>query len=372
MNKDFYNILGVSENATDDEIKKSYRRLAKKYHPDANPGDKQSESKFKEISEAHEILSDKSKRSQYDQMRRYGGTGFTGSRPGPSGQQFDPNDLSSAFGEFGGFGSFADIFSSLFGGGEGFASQTGGFRSNRPLQGDDILSEIDIPFKTAVEGGKIFAKINMSESCNICGGSGLRPGSSMTTCPDCHGRGTISYSHGNFAVSRTCPRCLGRGRVSGQPCGNCLGTGSIMSLKEIAVKIPAGMESGKKIRLKGLGNPGVNGGPPGDLYLRVDINGNHFFWRDGLNIHCRVPIDITQALKGTKLRVKTITGKKIELRIPSESINGSKFRLKGYGLSSNGNKGDQIVEIEIKIPRHMTAEEKKLFDENAVKLGLKK
>jgi len=362
--KDFYSILGVPENAPESEIKKAYRRLAKKYHPDANPGDKKAEAKFKEISEAYSVLSDKDKRAQYEQMRNYGGA-FHGARPGSGfeSQGYNFEDLSSIFGEGGGFGSFADIFSSIFGDRFGGVGRGSGFgRTPGPEKGDDLFSEIEIPFTTAARGGQVNIRVKVTEPCNVCGGSGTKKGSSERICPECHGRGMISFTQGNFAVSRPCPRCLGRGRITGDPCDNCRGTGLASSLREIAVSIPSGIESGKKIRLKGLGNPGLNGGPPGDLYLHIDVKDHPFFWRSGLNIYCRVPLTIKQAAAGARIRVRTMSGKKVDVRIPAGTKPGAKFRLTGLGLVSNGRKGDQIVEVDIKIPKKMTDEEKDLFD----------
>jgi len=366
--KDFYKILGVPESAGDDEIKKAYRKLAKKHHPDANPGNKLAEAQFKEISEAYDILSDKQKRAQYDQMRRFGDSAFggygRGVRPGAGtpGAEFNFDDLSSIFGEFGGFGSFADIFSSLFG--EGVGLQGGrGHRSKRSTMGQDLRSEIEVPFETAVRGGNVAVEVEVTEQCATCRGTGAKPGARMQACPECRGRGTVSFVQGNFAVSRPCPKCLGRGHIIAEACPTCRGAGSVRHPRSISVKIPAGIESGKNIRLKGLGNPGFEGGPPGDLYLKINITGHQFFWRDGLDIHCRVPINIAQAVRGAKIRVRTMTDKKVELKIPPGTQSGAKFRLKGLGLAMNGRKGDQIVEIEIKIPEKMTAEEKKMFEE---------
>jgi molecular chaperone DnaJ len=376
--KDFYQILGVPESADDIVIKKSYRNLAKKYHPDANPGNKQAENKFKEISEAYDVLSDKQKRSQYDQVRRYGASGFEGfsgrrAQPGAGagGSQggFNFDDLSSMFGEQGGFGSFADIFSSIFGEGAGVF---GGRQANRPMAGEDLYSEITVPFSTAAKGGAVNVRVSMTERCPVCQGSGAKPGSKPRACPECQGRGVISYMQGSFSVSRPCPKCLGRGQIIAEPCLNCRGTGSVRQPHEIAVKIPSGIESGKNIRLKGLGNPGANGGPSGDLYLRVNINKNEFFWREGYNIHCRVPITILQAAHGAKIRVRTIADKKVEVKIPPATKAGTRLRLRGLGLALDGQKGDQIVEIDIKKPEKITDEERKLYEELANKASSKK
>jgi molecular chaperone DnaJ len=347
--KDFYQILGVPETAGESEIKKTYRKLAKRYHPDANPGNKQAENKFKEISEAYDVLSDKQKRSQYDQMRKYGGGygGYGGGRARPgAGEGFDFGDLSSMFGEFGGFGSFADIFSSIFGDMPGTGMRGAGSRHSR--EGEDLYSEIDVPFETAVKGGQVTVRVNVNEQCRVCNGTGAKSRAAPRICPDCQGRGTVTFAQGNFAVSRPCPRCLGRGRIISEPCGNCRGAGTVRQPHNLAVRIPVGIELGKNIRLQGLGNPGVNGGRPGDLYLKVNITGHHFFWREGMDIHCRVQISASQAEKGTKIRVRTIADKKVDLKIPPATRAGAKFRLKGYGLAQGGRKGDQIVEIQIK------------------------
>jgi len=369
--KDFYSILGVPENATEIELKKAYRKLAKRFHPDANPGDKQAESKFKEISEAYDVLSDKEKRAQYEQMRRYGG-GFGGGRPGAGfgGQGVDFEDLSSIFGQSGGFGSFADIFSSIFEDRPGaFGGRTGFGRRDGPSKGDDLYSDIEVPFATAAKGGKVSVRLKVTERCPVCDGSAVKPGSSRTTCPDCGGRGTISFTQGNFAVSRPCPRCLGRGHISGEACGNCRGAGNVQATREINVTIPAGMESGKKIRLKGLGNPGAAGETSGDLYLRVYVKDHPFFWRKGLNIYCRIPLSLKQAAEGAKIRVRTMGGRKAELRIPPSTAPGTNFKLRGLGLASRGRTGDQIVEIDIKIPKEMTDEERALYDKITQPVG---
>ena len=373
--KDFYKILGVSEDASDDEIKKAYRKLAKKYHPDVNSGDKHAEAKFKEVSEAHDTLADKNKRAQYDQMRKYGaGFGGFGERPAGGGsrgrQDFNFEDLSSIFGQSGGFGSFADIFSSIFGDnvsgfgrGGGFAQQFG------PRRGSDLYTDVNIPFATAAKGGKAKLRLKRTESCSVCNGSGVRPGSSQTTCPDCGGRGTITFTQGNFAVSRPCPRCLGRGIISGDPCGNCRGGGSLARSRTITVNIPPSTQNGGKIRLKGFGNPGTNGGSPGDLYLRVTVKGDHFFWRERLNIFCKVKLGLDQVVKGTKIRVRTIAGNKVELKIPAGTKAGTKFRLSGLGLTDKEHKGDQIVVIDIRQPDNMTEDEKKLYHEMTEKVA---
>jgi molecular chaperone DnaJ len=373
--KDFYSILGIPESASDAEIKKAYRQLAKKYHPDINPGNKAAESKFKEVSEAHDILADRQKRTQYDQMRKYGAGGNFGGfgnsenrQGGRYSTEMNPEDLSSIFGEFGGFGSFADIFSSIFGEQAGFGGMAGS-RSGRSNRGADLQSAIDVPFETAVNGGSINIRVNMAGPCDVCHGSGAKPGSKPRTCPQCQGRGTVTFSQGNFSVSRPCPQCLGKGRIIAEKCATCGGAGSVTQTREIAVKIPAGIDSGRTIRLRGLGNPGTRDGQPGDLYLQINISDHHFFWRDGFNIHCRIPITLAQAVSGAKIRVRTISGKKVDLKIPAGTISGAKFRLKGLGLAAKNKKGDQIVEVSLKIPEKMTPEEQKMYDDLHQKAG---
>jgi len=372
---DYYKTLSVSENASADEIKKNYRRLAKKYHPDANPNDKQAEEKFKEISEANDVLSDPKKKQQYDMMRKYGagfGDGGFGRTSSPGGVSFE--DIMSQFGggaQSSGVGSFADMFSSIFGGqqaggfGRGFKSQ----RRNAPRKGKDILTDIEIPFEDSVNGAQSTIKLNIEQACGECQGNGVTPGSKTTVCPDCQGRGTVTFSQGAFSVSRPCPRCLGRGQIIGNPCRKCSGSGKIFGAKSIKVNIPKGIESGKKIRLKGLGQPGINGGAPGDLYLKVNVSGHQYFWREGKDIYCRVPINIRQAVLGDKIKVKTLT-KQIELKIPPGTSPNQRFRLKGMGLTVNNQKGDQFVEIQVKIPKNLTSEQKELFEKFAEKTEL--
>jgi len=381
---DYYQTLGVNENATIDEIKKAYRKLAKRYHPDTNPNDCQAEAKFKEISEAYGVLSDQAKRQQYDTIRKYGSSfggvgGETGFHPGGGGSSFD--DIMSMFGQgrrpdsgqsgAEGFGSFADIFSSLFGG-----QRFGGFdeyerqSADAPQKGGDILTDLEISFEESVNGGQKTIRIDAEQPCDICKGTGVTPGSQTTICPNCKGSGHVTFSQGSFAVSRPCPRCLGRGRIVGNPCRKCSGRGRIFGPKTVKVNIPKGIESGQKIRLKGLGNNGINGGPAGDLYLKIAISGHEYFWREGKDIYCRVPINIKQAVLGGKIKIRTMTGH-VEFNLPPGTSSGQKFRLKGLGLSLNGGKGDQYIEIKIDMPRQLSIEQKQLFERFTDSLGLK-
>ncbi len=382
MAKDYYDILGVSENASKDEIKKAFRKLAKKYHPDRNKGDKNAESKFKEISEAHEVLGNEQKRRQYDQMRKYGafaGAGQGGPGGGPGG--FGGFDFGQAgaggpggsfrFEDVGGFGSFADIFSSIFGGedifsrgrtrgrGPGAASQPG------PKRGANLNLSLNVKFEEAARGTTKTIRLNRPTRCDVCSGTGTEPGAGQQTCPECGGRGSVTFAQGNFSVARPCPRCLGRGVVPGKPCHNCGGSGRIKGSKEtIKVKIPAGIEDGGKVRLKGMGYPGERGGQYGDLIITVNTGKHQQFERKGSDIHTKVEITYPQAVLGAKVPVKTLT-KDIKLTIPPGTRPGTRLRLKGLGISVNGTNGDQYVEVQIKVPENVTDHQKKLLEELA-------
>lgn len=383
MSKDYYNILGVAENSSKADIKKSFRNLAKKYHPDRNQGDKTAEDKFKNISEAYDILNDDKKRQQYDMMRKYGGS-FAGGPGGPGG--FGGQGGPGGFGGFdfsnmgngsfraedlGGFGSFADIFSSIFGGGGmpgqgsmGGQAEPGRGQRQRPgaTRGNDLSLTLKISFEESISGIKKTIALNRPETCKVCTGTGAEPGSGQQTCPQCGGRGTISTAQGGFSVSRPCPRCLGRGVTPGQSCHVCNGTGSTKVKKKIAVKIPEAVEDGAKIRLRGIGNPGRNGGQNGDLIITVAVKKHQQFKREGKNIFTTVDISYPQAVLGCKVPVKTLT-KTINLTIPPGTIHGTKLRLKGMGLVLNGIKGDQYVEVNISVPKKVSGKQKKILEE---------
>ncbi len=372
--KDYYKILGVSENATQEEIKRAYRRLAKKYHPDANPGDKEAAERFKEINEAHEVLSDPRKRKQYDDMRRFARTGFSGA----TFQGFDLNDLLGLFAkaqgggrtftfeDLGGLGDLGAIFSSIF-------DRAGHFRRARygPQKGEDLYAEVEVPFELAAKGGKTVITIQRNQHCPRCGGTGAEPGANVTTCPQCGGTGTISVSHGAFAVSRPCPRCYGRGEIISQPCTQCGGTGHVQRSQRISVNIPAGVDDGSKIRLRGLGQPGTGGGPPGDLIITVRVRGHRFFKRRGADVYCDVRLNIAQAVLGTKIRVKTLDGKKAILKIPPGTQPGTTFRLKGLGVKTPERTGDQFVTVDVEIPKDLSPKERELFEKFVQALNLK-
>jgi molecular chaperone DnaJ len=369
--KDYYGVLGVTSGATPDQIKRAYRRLAKKWHPDANPGDKSAGERFKEISEAHAILSDPERRKQYDQLRRYGafagagarGAGFGGRARAGGGagggsrfEQFDPGDL-------GGLGGIGDLFSSIFGGG---SKRRGGSE-----RGESVETVVSIPFRVAALGGKVPVTVPVTEPCPTCGGSGAAPGSTLSTCPECKGTGTVSFGYGGFAVKRPCPACRGRGKIAAQRCGTCQGVGEVRLDKRLMVNVPPGSDTGTKIRLKGQGPRGTGGAAAGDLLITFQVEPDRFFQRDGLDVHCTVPINVAQAMLGTKLKVRTLDSKHVVLRIPPGTQAGRKFRIRGQGIEKGGTRGDQIVEIQVELPGKLSAEQEAMIRSFADSAGLK-
>ena len=360
--KDFYQVLGVPDSASQDEIKKAYRRLAKQYHPDANPNNPSAAERFKEISEAHATLSDAEKRKQYDQMRRLGafdgfqrrpaGAGARGPGGGPPGAE------EMEFGDLSGFG-LGDIFSSIFGRGR-----------REESRGETLEAVVEVPFRVAMLGGKIPVTMPVVESCPTCAGSGAAPGATITTCPECDGRGTISFGQGSFAVNRPCPRCRGRGKIPSQPCPTCQGAGEVRTERRVMITVPPATESGSRVRLKGQGQPGRAGSPAGDLIVTFQVQPDRFFHREGLDIICEVPINLAQAVLGSRLRVRTLDGKKVVLRIPPGTQPGRKFRIKGQGLEKNGRKGDQLVGVQVTLPEKLSPEQEELMKKLAESAGM--
>lgn len=366
MARDFYQVLGIPDTATPEEIKKTYRRLAKQYHPDANPDNAQAAERFKEISEAHSVLSDADKRKKYDQMRRLGafdggfrrgagapsganarggtaGPGSAGPGGGPGFEGFDFSDI----GNFG----LGDIFSSIFG------------RGGRREEGaaDAIETVVEIPFRVAALGGKVPVRLPLNETCKQCTGSGAAPGAKITTCTECNGRGTVTFGQGGFAVSRPCPQCRGRGTVPSTPCPTCGGAGEVRVEKEALITVPSATESGSKVRLRGQGQPPRPGEAAGDLVVTFQVQADRFFHRDGLDVLCEVPINLAQAVLGTRLRVRTLDGKKVVLRVPAGTQPGRKFRIKGLGLEKGERRGDQLVQVQVQIPEKLTPEQEELL-----------
>lgn len=349
--KDYYQTLGVPLDADADRIKKAYRALARENHPDANPDDPGAEERFKEVSEAYRVLSDPEQRQRYDRMRKAGSAGFGGFRGrGPAGrggggwQQVNLEDLEDLEGLGG--GAFSDLFSSIFGGRMGGGPR----RGPEPRKGPDRQVDVRISFEVAARGGKVTIRVPMEETCPRCEGRGNEPGTPVQTCPQCGGSGQISLVQGGFAVQRPCPRCYGRGTLVETPCRECHGEGTVTRRRQVKVRVPAGTEAGERIRMRGKGEPGVAGGPPGDLFLTVRIKPDSFFRRDGLDIHCTVPIGVSQAMGGTKIRVRTIHDQKVELTVPPGTQGGTRLRLKGQGIEKGDRVGDQFVEIQIRVP----------------------
>jgi molecular chaperone DnaJ len=367
--KDFYQVLGVSSTASQEEIKKRYRKLAKKYHPDTNANDAKASERFKEISEAYQTVGDAEKRKQYDQMRQLGafGGGFGGGGPrsggprtatGSQGGTINIEDL-----DIGGLGGLGDLFGSMFGGGAG--------RTRGPERGQDVETTLEVPFRTAAAGGTVPVQLEVTEPCPTCNGSGGAPGAKFTTCPECHGRGTVSFGQGGFAVQRPCPNCLGKGQVPSQRCPTCNGAGEVRTRKTVEIAVPAGADTGTRVRLRGQGGRGANGGPPGDIVITFSVGEDRFFKREGLDLVAPVKINIAQATLGSRVSVRTLDGKKVAIRIPPGTSSGKRFRIRGQGIGRDGAQGDLIVEAEVVVPETLTPEQEKAMKEFADAGGMK-
>ena len=353
--RDYYEVLGVNKGATDDEIKKAYRKLARKYHPDLNKDNPEAAEKFKEIGEAYEILSDKDKRARYDQF------GFAG---------VDPNYGAGQGGGFGGgFGfedvDLGDIFGSFFGGGFG----GGGSRTNRanaPRQGESIRRTVMLSFEEAAFGCEKEIEIERVEQCTECGGTGAEKGYTPETCSNCHGTGTVKQTQrtpfGAFSSTGPCPNCRGTGKIIKKPCKKCRGTGQARRSRKLSVKIPAGIDDGQSVALRGQGGAGVNGGPAGDVIVTVSIRPHPLFQRDGYDVWCEVPISYAQACLGDKLIVPTIDGK-VEYTMPAGTQPGTVFRMRGKGIQAvNGRgRGDQFVKVTLEVPKNLSDHQKELL-----------
>ncbi len=350
--QDFYSVLGVPESATAADIKKAYRKLAKQFHPDANPNNPQAAERFKQISEANTVLSDPEQRSKYDRMRRLGAFDTTGPRgaPRPGGGQGGAEGVD--FGDFGSFG-LGDIFSSIFG------RRRGGGEEVEP---DHVEVTVSVPFRTAATGGKVPVTLAMNDVCATCGGTGAEPGTSLTTCPECKGTGTISFGQGGFAVNRPCPVCRGRGKIPGTPCHTCGGSGEVRAEKHLLVTVPPATDSGTRVRLKEQGPRAKAGGRPSDVLVTFQVEPDRFFSRDGLDILCEIPISLSQALLGAVIQVRTVRGAKVRLKIPSGTQPGRKFRIRGQGLEKSGQAGDEVVTVKVRIPEKLSDEQKEAIE----------
>jgi molecular chaperone DnaJ len=373
--KDFYATLGVSSSASQDEIKKAYRKLAKKYHPDTNASDAKAGERFKEISEANNVLSDPQKRKQYDEMRRlgafdgggFGGFGGAGRSARGAGSRGATQSINFEDFDIGGLGGLGDLFSSMFGGGEARQSS----RPRGPEKGQTIEANLEIPFRTAARGGKVPIELEVSEECSTCHGSGAAPGAQLKICPECSGRGVISFGQGGFAVNRPCPVCLGKGQVPTEPCPTCRGSGEVRVRRKVLVNVPPGVDTGSKIRLKGQGGKGNANGPPGDLVITFNVLADKFYKRDGLDVIATVPLNIAQATLGTKISVRTLDGKKVAIKIPPGTPSGKRFRVRGQGIQKGEKKGDLIVEVAIQVPDKLSEEQERMMKEFAESGGMK-
>jgi molecular chaperone DnaJ len=353
--RDYYEVLGVQKNASKDDIKKAYRKLAIQYHPDKNPGNKEAEEKFKEATEAYEVLADDQKKAAYDQF------GFAGVE-GMGGGQHDYSQVFRGFEDiFGDFGNLGDIFGSFFGGGRGgFRNQQGGVR-----QGANLRYDIDIPFKDAVFGAKVEIQYSHNESCPACKGSGAANGAGRKTCPTCQGSGQVRHSQGFFSVASTCHTCGGEGYVIEQPCRECGGSGAQKKRQKIMVTIPAGVENGRRVVIPKQGDVGPNGGPPGDLYVFIRIKPHEYFERQDLDLYCAVPVSITQAALGADIHVTTLDGKTIKVKVPAGIQNGKMLRIRDEGVPAGIRRGNLYIKVMIKIPEKLSRRGRELMEELA-------
>lgn len=340
--RDYYEVLGVSKTASDDDIKKAYRKNAMKNHPDRNPGDKASEERFKEASEAYEVLSNAQKRTAYDQ---FGHAGVGGAAGGGA--------------NFGNFGDiFGDVFADIFGG------SGGGRRGPQAYRGADLRYHLQVELEQAVGGDTVRIQIPTLEGCEACKGSGAAPGSSPQTCPTCKGAGQVRMQQGLFSLQQTCPHCNGHGKIISNPCRECRGQGRVQKSKTLSVKIPAGVDTGDRIRLAGEGEAGQMGGPAGDLYVQIEVKPHSIFSREGNDLHYSVPISLVTATLGGELEVPTLDGK-VLLKIPAETQSGKHFRLRGKGVKSvrGGAQGDLICQVQVETPVRLTSQQKELMRE---------
>jgi len=346
--KDFYDILGINRDASDDDIKKAYRKLAMKFHPDRNPDSKDAEDKFKEAKEAYEILSEPEKRRAYDTY------GHAGVNPNLGG---GPGGFNSGEG-FGGFSeAFGDIFGEIFGGGRGRGGQ-------QVYRGADLRYNMEITLEQAARGTETKIRIPSLDECDTCHGTGAKPGTKPKTCQTCNGQGQVRLQQGFFSIQQTCPTCHGNGKVIPEPCQVCSGTGRIKNHKTLSVKIPAGVDDGDRIRLSGEGEAGMNGGPPGDLYVVVQLKAHGVFQRDGADLHCEMPVSFTVAALGGEIHIPTLDGE-AKIKIPAETQSGQVFRLRGKGIKPvrQTSAGDLMCHVVVETPVRLTDRQKELLRE---------
>ncbi len=356
MSKNYYDVLETSHTADDSEIKKAYRKLAMKYHPDQNKDNAEAEEKFKEINEAYDVLKDSQKKAAYDQ---YGHDVFTQQASGGGGGGHGAA----------GFGNFSDIFEDMFGG-----MSRGGGHASGPMRGADMQFQMDITLDEAFKGKDAKIRVPAVEKCRPCKGTGSKKSGGAENCSACGGKGRVRAQQGFFTIERTCPTCKGEGQIIKDPCSPCHGTGRIQKDKTLQVSVPAGIDQGRRIRLAGEGEAGYKGGPPGDLYVLIGVKPHKFFKRDGANLYCRVPISMTTAVIGSSLEIPIIDGGKSKVKIPEGAQTGQQFRLKGKGMSvlKSSARGDMFIEIYVETPINLDKKQKKMvkeLDDNLKKSG---
>jgi molecular chaperone DnaJ len=349
--RDYYEVLGVQKNAAKDDIKKAYRKLAIQYHPDKNPGNKEAEEKFKEASEAYEILSDDQKKAAYDQF------GFAGVE-GMGGQQ-DYSQVFRGFEDI--FGDFSGIFDTFFGGGSRFRGGGGGGSGAR--QGANLRYDIEIPFKDAVFGTKVEIQYSRNEACPSCKGTGAANGAGKKVCPTCAGSGQVRHSQGFFSVASTCPACGGEGYIVEHPCRDCGGSGTQKKRQKIMVTIPPGIENGRRVVIPRQGDAGANGAAAGDLYVFIQVKPHEYFERQDMDLYCAVPISVTQAALGGEIHVGTLDGKTIKVKVPPGIQNGKMLRLRDEGVPSGGRRGNLYIKLIVQIPVRLSKRGRDLMEE---------
>jgi molecular chaperone DnaJ len=355
--RDYYDVLGVGRSADEKDLKAAYRKLAKQLHPDANPGDAKTEAKFKELNEAYDVLKDPQKRAAYD---RFGHQAFeNGMGGGRGGAGFGP-DFNSSMSDI-----FEDLFGDFMGGGGGGRGRRGGGRSNGAARGADLRYNMEISLTEAFTGKNAQIRVPSSVSCEVCSGSGAKPGTSPKTCSTCGGQGAVRSQSGFFTVERTCPTCQGRGQVISDPCNACSGQGRVTKERTLSVNIPAGVEDGTRIRLASEGEAGMRGGPAGDLYIFLSVKPHEFFQRDGADLFCKVPVSMTAAAMGGEIEVPTIDGKKARVAVPEGTQTGKQFRLKSKGMPvlRSSQMGDMYIQVAVETPVNLSRRQKELLRE---------
>ncbi|MGH9228290.1 MAG: molecular chaperone DnaJ [Acidimicrobiales bacterium] len=362
--KDYYRVLGVSDTASQKDIRSAYRKLSRQYHPDANPDDKAAEERFKEVSAAYDVVGDPEKRKEYDEVRKLGPVGgmFGGAGGGgPGAGSFRFEDI----------GDIGDVLGGLFGRGRrrGGPAGAGGARGTGPHRGQDLESELHLAFEDAVHGLTTTIHLTSEAACSTCHGTGARPGTTPRTCPICDGRGVVDDNQGFFSFSSPCPECAGRGYLIDEPCPTCRGTGVEHRPREVKVRIPAGVGDGQRIRLRGRGGPGRNGGPAGDLYVTVRVAPHPLFGRRGDDLTITVPITFPEAALGADVAVPTLDGGPVKVRIPAGTRSGRTFRVRGKGVASGRKTGDMLVTVEVAVPQKLSVEERRAVEALAAANG---